>query len=74
MSRIPAGHPEGYLEAFATLYTEIAQAIRAARKGGPKADKAAHFPTIEHGLKGVAFIEAVVASSKKGGRWTRVDA
>lgn len=74
VSRIPAGHPEGYLEAFATLYSEIAQAIRAARKGGAKADKAAHFPTIEHGLKGVAFIEAVVASSKKGGRWTKVDA
>lgn len=74
VSRIPAGHPEGYLEAFATLYGEIAQAIRAARRGGAKADKAAHFPTIEDGLKGVAFIEAVVASSNKGGRWTRLDA
>lgn len=74
VSRIPAGHPEGYLEAFATLYGEIAQAIRAARKGGPRADKAAHFPTIDDGLRGVAFIEAVVASSRRGGRWTRLDA
>ncbi|WP_127996232.1 Gfo/Idh/MocA family protein [Piscinibacter defluvii] len=77
VSRIPAGHPEGYLEAFATLYTEVAQAIRAARRGAPKAarpDPPAHFPTIDDGLKGVAFIEAVVASSKKGGRWTRLDA
>ncbi len=74
VSRIPAGHPEGYLEGFATLYSEIAQAIRAARKGGPKADKAAHFPTLVDGLKGVQFIEAVVASSKKGGRWVKLPA
>jgi len=74
VSRIPAGHPEGYLEGFATLYSEIAQAIRAARKGGPKADKAAHFPSLEDGIKGVAFIEAVVASSKRGGRWTKLSA
>jgi predicted dehydrogenase len=74
VSRIPAGHPEGYLEGFATLYSEIAQAIRAARTGGPKADKAAHFPTLEDGIKGVAFIEAVVASSRRGGRWTKLSA
>ena len=74
VSRLPSGHPEGYLEGFATIYAEVAQAIRAARKGGPKADKAAHFPSLEDGLKGVAFIEAVVASSARGGRWTRVDA
>ena len=42
--RIPSGHPEGYLEAFATLYGEIAQAIRAARPGGAKADEAVQFP------------------------------
>ena len=74
VSRIPSGHPEGYLEGFATLYAEIAQAIRAARKGGPKADKAAHFPSIVDGVKGVAFIEAVLASSAKGGRWVRLQA
>ncbi len=72
VSRIPAGHPEGYLEGFATLYAEIAQAIRAARKGGPKADKAAHFPTLIDGLKGMAFIEAVVRSAARGGRWVRL--
>jgi predicted dehydrogenase len=69
VSRIPSGHPEGYLEGFATLYAEIAQAIRAARRGGAKADKAAHFPTLLDGLKGVEFIEAVVKSSARGGRW-----
>jgi predicted dehydrogenase len=72
VSRIPAGHPEGYLEGFATLYAEIAQAIRAARKGRPKADKAAHFPTLVDGLKGVEFIDAVVRSSARGGRWVRL--
>lgn len=73
VTRIPAGHPEGYLEAFATLYGEIAQAIRAARqpgrRGAPKLDKASHFPTVADGVKGVAFIEAVVAPSAKAGRW-----
>ena len=75
VSRIPSGHPEGYLEGFATLYAEIAQAIRAARPGGPKArdvDGAAHFPTLIDGLKGVEFIEAVVHSSTRGGRWVRL--
>jgi predicted dehydrogenase len=72
VSRIPSGHPEGYLEGFATLYAEIAQAIRAARPGGPKADKAAHFPTLVDGLKGVEFIESVVQSSARGGRWVKL--
>ncbi|MGL4576646.1 MAG: Gfo/Idh/MocA family protein [Burkholderiaceae bacterium] len=69
VTRIPAGHPEGYLEGFATLYSEIAQAIRWARKEGGKRDKAMHFPTLEDGIKGVAFIEAAIASSARGGRW-----
>ena len=76
ITRIPAGHPEGYLEAFATLYGEIAMAIRAARRGGkrsaPKLDKASHFPSVTDGVKGVEFIAAVVASSAKGGRWVRL--
>jgi predicted dehydrogenase len=74
VARIPGGHPEGYLEAFASLYTEIAQALRAARKGGRKADKACHFPTIDDGLRGVEFIEAVQRSSRQGGRWVALPA
>ena len=72
VSRIPAGHPEGYLEAFATLYGEIAQAIRAARPGAPKADAAVQFPGLDDGRRGVEFIEAAVASSARGGRWVRL--
>ena len=72
VTRLPAGHPEGYLEAFATLYGEIAQAIRAARPGGPGVDPASHFPGLVDGVRGVEFIEAVVASSRAGGTWVRL--
>lgn len=73
MSRVPGGHPEGYLEAFAGLYGEIAQHLRSARGGrGRQPDKACHFPTIDDGLRGVQFIEAVQRSSRQGGRWVRL--
>jgi predicted dehydrogenase len=72
VSRIPAGHPEGYLEGFATIYTEAAAAIRAAHHG-KRPDKAVIFPTIDDGVKGVAFIAAAVTSSRRGGVWTKLD-
>jgi hypothetical protein len=68
VSRLPSGHPEGYLEAFATLYAEIAQAIRAAREGKP-VPAGVDFPTIDDGIEGLAFIEASLRSSGEGGRW-----
>jgi predicted dehydrogenase len=71
VTRIPSGHPEGYLEAFATIYTEAAAAIRSARDG-TRRDPAVIFPTIADGVKGVAFIEAAVKSSAKGGAWTKL--
>ena len=71
VTRIPAGHPEGYLEGFATIYTEVAEAIRAARQG-QQPDNAVNFPTIDDGVKGVAFIEAAVKSSAKGATWVRL--
>ena len=74
VTRIPSGHPEGYLEAFATLYSEIGHAIRSRRTKGPKLDKAVQFPTVVDGVKGVAFVEAVVASSGKGGKWVKLPA
>ena len=70
VTRIPSGHPEGYLEAFATIYSEAAAAIHAARTGAP-VDPAVTYPTIDDGVKGVAFVEACVASSKKNGAWVR---
>ena len=71
MTRIPPGHPEGYLEGFANIYSEVAQAIRAARSG-KKPPKGVHFPTIEDGVKGLAFIEAAVKSSKANGKWVKL--
>lgn len=68
VSRIPAGHPEGYLEAFATIYAEAARAIRAAQRGDA-APADVHYPTIADGLAGMAFITAAVASAAAGGTW-----
>ncbi|HEY1385407.1 MAG TPA: Gfo/Idh/MocA family oxidoreductase [Dongiaceae bacterium] len=71
MTRVPPGHPEGYLEGFANIYSEVAAAIRAAR-GKKKVDPAVMFPTVEDGVRGVAFIEAAVKSSAKDGKWVKV--
>lgn len=65
MQRIPPGHPEGYLEAFANLYKSFAQAIR----GQP--DIAAPFPTVSDGLAGMRFLRACVKSSKEN-QWVAV--
>jgi predicted dehydrogenase len=68
LSRVPGGHPEGYLEAFANIYVEAAAAIRAARDGLPiPAD--VMVSTVEDGVKGLAFIDAAVRSSRSG-VWT----
>jgi predicted dehydrogenase len=69
VTRIPSGHPEGYLEAFGTLYSEIAQAIRARRPGASPLDAAVQFPTVVDGVHGVEFVETVVASGSRGGTW-----
>jgi predicted dehydrogenase len=71
VTRVPPGHPEGYLEGFANIYTEVARAIEA-KRAGKKVDKDVDFPGIEDGVKGMAFIEACVNSSKKNGKWTKV--
>jgi predicted dehydrogenase len=73
VTRVPPGHPEGYLEGFANIYTEAAAAIRAARSK-KKPDKAVLFPTVADGVKGMAFIEAVLKSSAKGGKWVKLGA
>lgn len=72
VTRIPAGHPEGYLEGFATIYTEVAHAIRAARKGR-RPDAEVVFPTVADGLHGVEFIEAAVKSSTNGAVWVTIE-
>ena len=71
VTRVPPGHPEGYLEGFANIYTEVARAIKA-RRSGKKVDKDVQFPGIEDGVAGMAFIEACVKSSAENGKWTKV--
>jgi predicted dehydrogenase len=71
VTRVPPGHPEGYLEGFANIYTEVARAIRARRDGRKSWDKDVQFPGLEDGAKGVAFIEAAVKSSKGNGKWVK---
>ena len=72
MSRVPPGHPEGYLEGFANIYTEAADAIHAARTGG-KAASEVLYPTVQDGLKGVQFVSACVKSSADNASWTELD-
>ena len=72
--RTPPSHPEGYLEAFANIYKNFATAIRARQAGKKlaKDDLANDYPKIEDGVRGMAFIEAVVASSKANAAWTKI--
>ena len=71
VTRVPSGHPEGYLEGFATIYAEAARAIHAAR-ANVKPDPEVIFPTVEDGLAGVKFIDAAVKSSAGNGTWIRM--
>jgi predicted dehydrogenase len=68
-TRIPSGHPEGYIEAFAQLYRDIADLI-VATDGGMNADANAQLvPTVKDGYRGVRFIHAAVASSRRDAAW-----
>jgi predicted dehydrogenase len=71
VSRIPPGHPEGYLEGFATIYAEAATAIDAHRDGKPVPDDVI-YPNIEDGLRGVEFIDACVRSSARNAAWVKL--
>ncbi|MFQ5971808.1 MAG: Gfo/Idh/MocA family protein [Alphaproteobacteria bacterium] len=68
-ARVFVGHPEGFHEAFANLYSDAAEAIVARRTGAPADPLALDFPTVEDGARGVRFIEAAVESSRAGGAW-----
>jgi predicted dehydrogenase len=71
INRLPGGHPEGFIEAFGTLYSEVAAHLVAARTGAA-APADAHYPTIDDGLRAVEFIEAVQASGRADGAWVPV--
>ncbi|TCC94494.1 Gfo/Idh/MocA family oxidoreductase [Pedobacter frigiditerrae] len=68
-TRTPSGHPEGYLEAFANIYKNFAQTISALQSEEKPSPEMLDFPGAEDGVRGMAFIENVVASSKSDQKW-----
>ena len=70
--RTPPAHPEGYLEAFANVYKNFAATIRARQEKRKPTAIENDYPKITDGIRGMAFIEAVVASSKKNAAWTKL--
>jgi predicted dehydrogenase len=73
-TRTPPSHPEGYLEAFANIYKNFANHIRAVAEGRKLAadDPALDYPKIADGVRGMAFITAVVKSSAANAKWTKL--
>ena len=68
-TRIPSGHPEGYLEGFAQLYRDVAEQIHARWQQRAPNPLACSVPTVVDGALGMKFIEAVIESSRADGRW-----
>ncbi|NIA21977.1 MAG: Gfo/Idh/MocA family oxidoreductase [Anaerolineaceae bacterium] len=71
-TRTPPGHPEGYLEAFATIYCGAVEAIRRHIDGRPMKSDQYNFPTVYDGLRGVRFIHQAVESAEKGSVWVNL--
>jgi predicted dehydrogenase len=69
-ARTPAGHPEGYLEAFANLYRNFALTLQAEMAGQQAPPEALDYPSLEEGIRGMAFIENVIASGHSDQKWT----
>ena len=72
-SRIPGGHPEGYLEGFAQLYTDLAEQIYARREGRKPAPQSLLVPSVDDGVDGMRFIAATLESSKRNAAWVSLD-
>lgn len=68
-TRVPGGHPEGYLEAFANIYRNFALTVAAKLEGSTPTEAMLDFPRVEDGVRGMAFIENVVASSQSDQKW-----
>lgn len=71
-TRVPPGHPEGYLEAFAQLYRDVAAQIRACEAGVAPPPESLLLTTVDDGVAGLRFIEAVLASSAANGAWRSI--
>lgn len=71
-TRLPFGHPEAFIEAFANVYLGAAEAIADEVSGSYPRAEGYDYPTVEDGVEGMAFIEAAVASSKNNAAWTKL--
>ena len=71
-TRLPFGHPEAFIEAFANVYLAAAEAIGDALEGRFKGNEAYDYPNVQDGVDGMAFIEAAVRSSQNNAAWTKV--
>jgi predicted dehydrogenase len=72
-TRVGLGHPEGFFEAFANLYTEVADALLAKSEGKAWVKNDLGFPDVTDGARGVAFVESAMRSYAAGGAWTQVE-
>jgi predicted dehydrogenase len=70
--RLPAGHPEGFVEAFANLYRNFAQTLRCRLEGKTPRPEYLDFPTIADGVRGMAFIETLIQSARSPRKWTKM--
>ncbi len=71
MSRLPSGHPEGYFECFANIYSSFVRAVQKKTAGEPLTADDLQFPGVDEGIRGVRFIERCVESSCSGAKWVR---
>lgn len=71
--RVPAGHPEGYFEAFANIYRNFARTVRKRMNGQEPNAIDLDFPTIEEGIRGMLFVEKVLESSKSEQKWIKIE-
>lgn len=69
-TRLPSGHPEGYIEAFANVYQNFALQLMGKK---PKEGELKQFPDVDDGIRGMAFIEAVIASGKSNQKWYNIN-
>ncbi len=72
-TRTPAGHPEGYLEAFGNIYRDFAKVVQARIDGRQPDPEFLDFPTVSDGVRGMKFIDAVIASGEKNAAWTKIN-
>ena len=71
-ARLPAGHPEGYIEGFANIYNSFADALSQVLEGNEVDESKVDYPNVRDGVRGMAFLEAVVGSSNSNRKWVQV--